>query len=326
LAAPPESQEHMRFAITGGTGFVGRHLARALAAQRHSVLLLGRGVDRRDPSIYATPGAEFAATDLQDSEQLAELLRGCDAVAHCAGINREFGRQTYQRVHVEGTRNVLAAAQAARVAKVVLLSFLRARPDCGSAYHESKWAAEELVRHSGLEYTIFKAGMIYGRGDHMLDHLSRSLHTVPLFATVGLRERPIRPLAIDDLVRAMKAALVDCRLSRQTVAITGAEELLLSEAVRRVGRVLGKRVLIFPAPVWAQRALAAVFERAMKIPLVARAQVRILSEGVVEPAPFADSLPPDLLPVVRFTAEQIRRGLLEPGPFGVRDLRCCLAL
>ena len=50
-----------------------------------------------------------------------------------------------------------------------MLSFLRARPDCGSPYHESKWAAEQLIRESGLDYTILKAGMIYGRGDHLID-------------------------------------------------------------------------------------------------------------------------------------------------------------
>src|SRR5260370_40882708 len=104
------------------------------------------------------------------------------------------------------------------------MCFLRARPDCGSPYHESKWAAEEIVRRYGLEYTIVKAGMVYGRGDHMLDHLSHSLYTLPVFATVGLHQKPIRPLAIDELVRLLCAALVDARLTRQTIAITGAEE------------------------------------------------------------------------------------------------------
>jgi len=75
------------------------------------------------------------------------------------------------------------------VKRILLMSFLRARPNCNSPYHESKWAAEEIVRQSGLDYTIFKAGIVYGRGDHMLDHLSHALHTLPFFATVGLRKR-----------------------------------------------------------------------------------------------------------------------------------------
>jgi hypothetical protein len=61
----------------------------------------------------------------------------------------------------------------------------------------------------------------------------------------------------------------------------------------------------------------------MKIPLVARAQVRILSEGVTDAVPLFDPLPPDLAPRLRFTDDQIRRGLPEPGRFGVRDLRRC---
>jgi uncharacterized protein YbjT (DUF2867 family) len=101
----------------------------------------------------------------------------------------------------------MEAARIAGVGKVALLSFLRARANCGSGYHESKWAAEEILRESGLDYTILKAGVIYGRGDHMLDHLSHALFTLPVFATVGLRDRAVRPLAVEDLVKALEAVL-----------------------------------------------------------------------------------------------------------------------
>lgn len=246
-------------------------------------------------------------------------------MAHCAGINREIGAQTYERVHIQGTANVADAASRAGVKKVVLLSFLRARPDCGSAYHESKWAAEEIIRNSSLDHTVIKSGMIYGRGDHMLDHLSRLLCTIPLVATFGLKERLTRPLAIADLTRVLKAAIVDGRLPRKTIAITGPEELFLSEAVRRVAGVLGKRVLVIPMPVWFHYALAVFLERIMTIPLASRAQVRILSEGVVEAAGRCDPLPADLNPTIHFTAEQIREGLPALEAFGLRDLRCCVS-
>ena len=157
----------------------------------------------------------------------------------------------------------------------------------------------------------------------MLDHLSHALYTLPILATVGFRQKPIRPLAVDDLIDVLHSALVNGRLKRQTIALIGAEELYLSDAARRVAQVLGRRIWIFPAPLWFHYALALVCEATMKVPLVARAQVRILSEGVVEPATACDPLPTDLLPVRRFTPEQIRGGLPEPGPFGVHDLRCC---
>ena len=176
----------MRIAITGGTGFVGRHLARALARDGHGVVLISRGIDRRDESILQQPRITMRAVGTDNVLRLVEAFAGCDTVAHCAGINREFGVQTYQRVHVQGTRNVVEAARQCGVKKIALLSFLRARPNCGSGYRESKWAAEEIVRASGLDYTVIKAGVIYGRGDHMLEHLSHAFHTFPLFALVGM--------------------------------------------------------------------------------------------------------------------------------------------
>lgn len=313
----------MKIAITGGTGFIGRHLAQRLAAEGIEVVLLARSNREESRKELKGRGTTFVASDLSDRDVLRKAFAGCDAIAHCAGINRELGEQTYRQVHVEGTRNVIEAAREAGVKKIALMSFLRARPNCGSAYHESKWAAEELVRTSGLDYTIFRASMVYGRGDHMLDHLSHALHTFPLFAMVGLKEKGIRPLAIDDLVDVLRAALVEGRLPRQTVAVTGAEELYLSEAVRRVARVTGQKVRLVRAPVWFHYVLARFWELTMKVPLVARAQVRILSEGVVESALPCDPLPPDLLPRRQFTDDQILKGLPVAGGFTRRDLRCC---
>ena len=205
----------------------------------------------------------------------------------------------------------------------MLLSFLRARPDCGSLYHESKWEAEEIVRNSGLDYTVIKAGIVYGRGDHMLDHLSHALHTFPFFGLVGLKEKSIRPLAVEDLVHVMRAALVDRRMKRQTIALVGPEEIYLSEAVRRVAEVIGKRPLMFPLPIVFHQLMARMFEGFMKIPLTSVAQVRILSEGVVEPGSPVVPVPYDLVPTRRFTIEQIRNGLPQARTFCVGDLRWC---
>ena len=321
----------MNIAITGGTGFVGWHLAERLLDDGHEVVAITRGASSERSVLLAQKAREkwgtrlgLVASDMSSVEVLADAFAGCDAVAHCAGINREIGAQTFARVHIDGTHNVVEASRIAGVPRITLMSFLRARPDCGSPYHESKWAAEEIVRNSGLEYTIVKAGMVYGRGDHMLDHLSHAFYTLPLLATVGFREKAIRPLAIDDLVQVLSAALVEGRLPNKTVALTGAEEILLSEAIRRVAEVLGRSAWIFPAPVVFHRVLAQVCEWTMKVPLVAKAQVRILEEGVVEPAIPCDRLPEDLVPVRRFTPAQIQSGLPASGRFGLRDLRCCV--
>ncbi len=292
----------MRVAITGGTGFVGRHLAERYAADDVVVVSRRTGVE------------------IDDVDALTEAFTGVDAVAHCAGINREIGDQSFERVHVRGTAAVLEAAHRAGVQRVVLLSFLRARPGTGSPYHETKWAAEEMVRSSGLDYTVLKAGMIYGHGDHLVDHLSHTVQTVPLFASVGFREKTISPIPVAELVDVLVGAL-EGRLSRRTVAVRGGEALLLSEAVRRVARVVGRPVRVFPAPVWAHRVLGQVTEWTMRVPLVAKAQVRMLAEGVTEATQPAGELPADLAPTARFDDEHIRAALPPRGGFTWRDLR-----
>src|SRR5690242_13095767 len=302
----------MRVAITGATGFVGSHLATRLDSEGHEVVRLGR---------RARGNEEIVSVSLDDVDALVNAFAGCHAVAHCAGINRELGEQTFARVHVAATRNVVAAALRAGVEKIVLMSFLRARPECGSAYHESKWAAEDIVRESNLDYTIIKVGVIYGRGDHMLDHLSHAFHTFPIFALVGLKEQAVRPLAIEDLVHVMRAALIDRRLKRQTIALLGPEEIYLREAARRVAEVVGKQPLMFRLPLWCHRLMAHVFELTMKVPLVSLAQVQILAEGVTEPATPVTPLRYDLIPTRRFTPEQIRNGLPHSAAFCVGVLR-----
>lgn len=299
----------MRIAITGGTGFVGGHLAVALSKAGHDVVLTARGVDQRPwaQKVRALPGVTQVRAGLDDPARLEEAFAGCEAVAHCAGINREIGSATYRSVHVDGTRAVVAAAERAGVRRLAIVSFFRARPGTGSPYHDTKWEAEEIVRASPLDWTVLKPGMMYGRGDHMLDHLSKALMTFPVY--VGIGNRKVRPLAIDDAVRVLGAALVDGRLPRKTVALLGPTELSFDEAARLVAKAIGKRRLFLRAPIAFHYLLARVSEALMSVPLIARAQVRMLEEEFVEATRAPDHLPDDLMPKVAFDEASIRAGL-----------------
>jgi len=312
----------MKVAITGASGFVGRHLAQRLSQSGYELSLIARGVDQRSGSMHHLARATHLQGSVTSLRQLQEAFRGADVVVHCAGINCERGEQTYQAVHVDGTRKVVEAAKREGVKKVVLLSFLKARPDCGSAYHESKWEAEEIVRASGLDYTIMKAGMIYGLGDHMLDHLTHLLHTMPLFAKVGMLEKPIRPIAIQDLLDVMETAVVTSDLKKRTYTVLGPETLMLSEAVKRVATLVNRKAVVFPAPVVMHQAMAYVLERVMKISLIAQAQVTMLAEGMDQGLPGVEELPEHLQPKLPFTGGHLIQGIPERKPFGLRDLKC----
>jgi uncharacterized protein YbjT (DUF2867 family) len=285
-------------------------------------VLIARGVDRRPwaREVLGLPRVSHFRAGLDDPARLAEGFAGCDAVAHCAGINREIGAATYQAVHVDGTRHTVEAAEAAGVARLTLVSFLRARPHPASPYHDSKWTAEEIVRASSLDWTVLKPGMMYGRGDHMLDHLTKALSTFPLY--VGVGKRRVRPLAIGDAVRVLEACLVDGRLTRATIPLAGPTELSFDDVARRVAAVIGKKRLFVRAPIRFHYLLARVSEATMSVPLIAKAQVRILEEELVEATRAPDRVPDDLAPSTPFDDDAIRNGLPDRiERFGRADFR-----
>jgi uncharacterized protein YbjT (DUF2867 family) len=167
---------------------------------------------------------------------------------------------------------------------------------------------------------VLKPGMMYGRGDHMLDHLSKAFLTFPVY--IGIGHRRVCPLAIGDAVDVLLAVLVDGRLAHKTVPILGPTELGFDQAARLVAQVLEKRRVFVRAPLAFHYLLARVTELSMTVPLVTTAQVRILEEELVEPAMAPDELPADLLPRTQFDEAAVRAGLpFQLERFGLRDLR-----
>ena len=299
----------MKIAITGGTGFIGRHLAHDLVQRGHQVVLIARGLYTRGDQARPDHNLTFVRADVTDTAALIQAFAGCTAVVHCAGSSTEDGSQSFQQVHVEGARSAVAATQQAGVKKFVLVSYLHARPDKRSAYHRTKWEGEQIIRRSGLDYTILKAGLVYGPGDHLLNNLGHLLRRLPVFATVGLRERTVRLVAVEDLVNVIRAALTDDRLLNSTVAVVGPEEFPFSSAARRIAKAMRKPfLLVLPFPVFAQRLLAWVSARMPK-PLISASQVQMLADGISTPLPDSQMLPADLTPSTLFTEEQIRKGL-----------------
>jgi len=298
----------MKVAITGGTGFIGRHLAQDLIGRGYEVIIIARGHYLRNTE--PIPGATLFKLDANNTDQLTQAFEGCEAVVHCAGTSVEDQQQSFQRLHVEGTRSAVTAAENARVKKFVLVSYLNVRPNTSSDYHTTKWQGEEIVRASKLNFTILKAGLIYGEGDHLIHNLSNLFQKMPIFAAVGLKEKTVRLVAIEDLVEVIRAALDENRFQRQTVAVLGPEEFPFSEAARRIASAMGKSILIvLPMPVFFHRILAFFAERFMPKPLITKAQVQMLADGISQPTLESVALPEDLKPKTLFTEEQVRKGL-----------------
>jgi nucleoside-diphosphate-sugar epimerase len=299
----------MKIAITGGTGFIGRHLASDLISRGHEAIVIARGQYTRNTQ--PIEGVTFVTLDINDTDKLQEVFQGCDSVAHCAGTSVEDLQQTFHQLHAQGTRSAVTAAEGAGVKKFVLVSYLNVRPNVRSAYHTTKWEGEQIVRKSNLNFTILKAGLVYGPGDHLLTNLSNLFRKMPVFASVGLKEKTVRIIAVEDLVTVIREVLLDeNRFPRQTIAVTGPEEFPFSQAARRIARAMGKPFLIvLPLPVFFHRMLAWFSERFMPKPLITKVQVQMLADGISKPSPESLPLPDDLSPKTLFTEEQIRLGL-----------------
>src|SRR5439155_1586716 len=141
-ALTPEEFEHVKqhviigsqilvlIAVTGATGFVGRHITTVLARRGHTVRALVRD-PRRAPTLQSL-GVELVPGDLADAGALTTLLRGANAVVHLVGIIVEMGPATFHAVHVEGTRRVVEAARRAGVERFVHMSAVGARDEPGA--------------------------------------------------------------------------------------------------------------------------------------------------------------------------------------------------
>ncbi len=298
----------MKIAVTGGTGFIGHHLVRQLSDAGHQVVVIARGVNARYPSVEGLPQVSVIYADLLDKEALLKAFQGCQAIAHCAGMSQESPDNSFEKVHIDGTKVMVEAAKQAKVGKVVVVSYLLARPGISSRYHTTKYEGEEIVRNSGINFVILKPGMIFGKNGHMLERPMNILKKMPLFAGVGLKEKTVRLMDVEEVATVVRAAVLENRLDGKTCAIVGPEEMPFTEAVRRMARVMGKPVFIVPMPVFFHRLLALV-SALMPKPLISASQVEMLAEGASHPLPGNFELPDDLKPKIALTEEVIRQSL-----------------
>ncbi len=141
---------------------------RLLLRRDHELRLLVREKGRLD---WLGERADVALVegDLENQAALRDLVHGVDAVIHLVGIITEQGRQSYERVHVQGTGHVLASALKEGVRKFVYKSALGARTDPGAtAYHRTKAQAESLVKAGALPHVILRPSLIAAPGNEVL--------------------------------------------------------------------------------------------------------------------------------------------------------------
>ncbi len=255
--------------VTGGTGFLGRHVCRALIERGYLPRLLVRiGSEGRIPddvrrACRVTPG------DIAVRESVENAAQSTEAIVHLAGIIREFPDKgvTFERIHVEGTRNALHAANAWGIRRFIHLSALGASAGDPARYFDSKGKAEELVRDSGLDWTVFRPSGIFGPGDSFFTELARAVRVAPFFPVPGDGTFLLQPVFVGDVVRGIVDSLTRPGMVGRSFDLGGPERIPYGELVDRIGRAAGVRVrkAHFPLP-WIRRA-AGFLSRFERFPL-----------------------------------------------------------
>src|SRR5947208_10854076 len=190
----------MLVALTGGTGFVGRHVAASLVARGHNVRVLAR--DPARARLLSDQNVDVVAGGLADRAPLDRLARGADVLIHLGGSIVEQGAQTFTAVHVGGTQALLSAAREAGVRRFVHMSAVGARDDPGATrYHRTKQQAEQLVRDSGLSHAIFRPSIINGPESVPIRLLARLHRWSPSSPWSGAAASPRRPVGVADSPR-----------------------------------------------------------------------------------------------------------------------------
>src|SRR5262245_3082969 len=152
--------------VLGGSGFVGRHICAALAARGFRVRVPTRDRERAK-HLTMLPTAEPLAADIHDADALRAQFHGCDAVINLVGVlHGGRGKASFATAHVELARRVVSACRETGVRRLLHMSALNAAVDGPSNYLRSKGEAEAIVRASGLDVTIFRPSVIFGREDH----------------------------------------------------------------------------------------------------------------------------------------------------------------
>jgi NADH dehydrogenase len=228
----------MKVLVTGATGFVGPHVANALVDAGHEVRVL-----ERKPGSWERAGIrcqEAVQGDMTDPDSLRRAVQGVEVVVHLVAI-RQGKPELFQRVMIEGTRNLLAASQG--VKRFVLMSALGIDEHTKDLvpYYDAKWQEEHEVKASGLEYVIFRPSFIFGRGGGILPTFIKLAKLSPFTGIVGNGEQRIQPIWIDDVGSDFAKSVDLPEAANRTFELGGPDAVTWNELWQRIRAVLGIR-------------------------------------------------------------------------------------
>lgn len=278
----------MRVLVTGGIGYVGYPIVRKLLQEGYKVRVFQRGQRPLETlKDVENTQVEVIKGNILDAKAVEQAAQECQAILHLVGIIREDPRQNIlmDNIHRVGTHHIVEAAKRAGVPRIVHMSALGARRDAISKYHQSKWEAEEVVRNSQLEYTIFRPSVIFGKGGegpNFLRQLGDLVQKSPVVPIPGNGLQRLQPVSIDTVASVFCAALKEANSIGKTYDLAGSQTLTYLEILRAVAKTLKRPFYPLFLPFSPLLATAKKLEVFSWFPITSD-QLQMLKEGNVSP-------------------------------------------
>jgi uncharacterized protein YbjT (DUF2867 family) len=263
--------------VFGGSGFVGRHVVRALAQRGYRVRV---AVRRPDLAGHLQPlgnvGQIHAVqANVRDRASVERAVAGAWAVINLVGILYESGRQRFAAVHDEGARTVAEAAAAAGAQHFAHMSAIGADPDSRSAYARTKAAGEAGVKAAFPGAVIIRPSIIFGPEDEFFNRFAAMARMSPIIPMVGAKSR-FQPVFVGDVAEAFMAALDGRAKLGQVYEVGGPEVATFRELIEKMLAVTGRRRWIVSIPLFIAK-FKAIFLQLLPKPPLTVDQVRQLS-------------------------------------------------
>lgn len=265
--------------VFGGSGFIGRHLVRRLAAEDWIVRVAVRDTESAMfLKVAGDPGQVVPlAADIGNAASVARAVEGAGAVINLVGILYERGRRTFQRMHVEAAATVASAAKAAGASRLVHMSAIGADAESPAEYGRTKAAGERAVREAFPEASIVRPSVVFGQEDDFLNRfagMARVTPVLPVFPT------EFQPVWVGDVAEAIARVLQDPATAGKTYELGGPRVVSFRELMELILREIGRERLLLPLPL-ALAEIQAWFLEKLPVPPLTRDQVKLLGTANV---------------------------------------------
>ena len=262
--------------VTGATGFLGRHLVERLLAENYPVRIL---IPEQKTEELPWEGApEIVVGSILDEEALFRAATGAHVIIHLENAQWWGSQRDLERVELMGTRNLITAARAARVGRIITMSHLGASPASAYPLMRYKGLVEDALRASGLAYTIIRSGLIFGEDDAFINHIAMQLAITPgVYLMPGRGEVVLHPIYIDDVVSVLVGSLQSLDTVDNLIEIGGPEYITLEDLIRTVMRVSGISRVVIGVPPYMLRWMTSVYGRILPRSLITPQWLDILA-------------------------------------------------